>query len=379
MGEANLALPQGLAPQSVQDAYGIACAPAANGAYRVSGMPLFLRFPKDQLPLWQARLPEARLRFPDAPESLWRQTILDSLSPGSPDSERAHDYKADGGSPFTVEAPLVNGLLAACTGRRGLTREEFTLDLSAYRGGDLVLVKRLEVPKGGQLGMQVSLDGKPLGHWEVKSDDPKAPGTLRDVSLILDRSLLGGRAPGAGDGSGKHRFAIAYPEPSPSPLPAGEGGARGGTSLGYWLHESAASTYYLSDLDPLSARQTYGVVKRDLSVANRELKVLDRPFPKGLGTHAPARLEYLLSGQFATFEAEVGVDAVGEGKGSVEFQVIADGELRYKSPAPLTGFDPAAKLRVDVKGVRRLVLAVTDAGDGNQFDFADWCNARLTR
>jgi hypothetical protein len=34
---------------------------------------------------------------------------------------------------------------------------------------------------------------------------------------------------------------------------------------------------------------------------------------------------------------------------------------------------------VDVKGARRLVLAVTDAGNGNEFDFADWGNARLSR
>jgi hypothetical protein len=49
------------------------------------------------------------------------------------------------------------------------------------------------------------------------------------------------------------------------------------------------------------------------------------------------------------------------------------------SPAALTGFDPPQKVRVDVKGVRRLILAVTDAGDGNDFDFADWGNARLSR
>ena len=223
-------------------------------------------------------------------------------------------------------------------------------------------------PKGVGSHLHFALGGK------VPNEDvTPLPGGLRDASWIIERSALGGRAPGvpragerSGDGSGKRRFAITYAE-------------SGGTSFGYWLHESAASTYYLSDLDPISAQQTYGVFKRDLIVANRELKVLDRTFPKGLGTHAPARIEYLLNGQFATFEAEVGVDAFGEGKGSVVFQVFADGALRYKSPAALTGFDPPQKIRVDVKGVRRLVLAATDAGDGNEFDFADWGNARLSR
>ena len=361
LGEADLVLPQSLRPQAVRDAYGIAATPKAGEqepVYRVGGMPLFFRFPREQLPLWQAELGGCRLRYRDAPESLWRQTILDSVIPGSAGSERAHEYKADG-TPFTCKAPLVNGTLVTCAGRRGLRKEEFVLDLSQYRGGDLVLVKRLEVPKSGQVDMEVGLDGKAIAAWPVKSENPRLPGGLRDVSWIIERSALGGRG-------GKRRFAITYAEP-------------GGTSFGCWLHESATATYYLSDLDPISAQQTYGVFKRDLNVVNRELKVLDHIFPKGLGTHAPARIEYLLNAQFTTFEAEVGVDAFGEGKGSVVFQAIADGELRYKSPAALTGFDPPQKVHVDVKGVRRLVLAVTDAGDGNEFDFADWGNARLSR
>jgi len=369
LGEADLVLPQSLLPQAVENAYGIAATPKTGErgpVYRIGGMPLFFRFPKEQLPLWQAGLGDSRLRYRDAPESTWRQTILDSVVPGSAGGEQAHEYKADG-TAFTCNAPLVNGTLVACTGRRGLHKEEFVLDLSQYSGGDLVLVKRLEVPKGGEADMQLWLDGKAIGAWPVSSDDPKLPNGLRDASWIIERSALGGKG-------GKRRFAVTYAEPS-----ASLGPGPGGTSFGYWLHESATSTYYLSDLDPISAQQTYGVFKRDLNVANRELKILDRTFPKGLGTHAPARLEYLLNGQFATFEAEVGVDAFGEGKGSVVFQVFADGQLRYKSQAALTGFDPPQKVHVDVKGVRRLVLAATDAGDGNEFDFADWGSARLSR
>ena len=361
LGEADLALPQGLRPQAVEDAHGITATPKAGEpglVYRLSGMPLFFRFPREQLPLWRARLADCRLRYRDVPESLWRQTILDSVIPGSAESEQAHEYKADG-SPFTCEAPLVNTMLVTCTGRRGLRKEEFALDLSQYRGGDLVLVKRLEAPKTCQVDMQVWLDGKAIAAWPVIGDDPKLPGGLRDVSWVIERSALGGKG-------GKRRFAVTYAEP-------------GGTSFGYWLHESATPTFYLSDLDPISAQQTYGVFKRDLNVANRKLKILDRTFPKGLGTHAPARIEYLLNGQFKTFEAEAGVDAFGEGKGSVVFQVFADGELRYKSPAALTGFDLPQKIQVDVKGARRLILAVTDAGDGNEFDFADWGSARLSR
>jgi hypothetical protein len=43
----------------------------------------------------------------------------------------------------------------------------------------------------------------------------------------------------------------------------------------------------------------------------------------------------------------------------------------------LTSADAARALDVDVSGVRRLTLRVTDGGDGVDSDHADWADARL--
>jgi beta-galactosidase len=73
---------------------------------------------------------------------------------------------------------------------------------------------------------------------------------------------------------------------------------------------------------------------------------------------------------------DVGVDDEMGSRGTVVFEVFVDGEQRARS-AMLTGADPAQRLDVDLTGGQRLELRVTDGGDGNGGDHADWAGARL--
>jgi LPXTG-motif cell wall-anchored protein len=105
------------------------------------------------------------------------------------------------------------------------------------------------------------------------------------------------------------------------------------------------------------------------------------PYPKGLGVHAPSEVQYKLGGICAgKLIADVGIDdSVGMG-GSVVFQVFADGEKLYDSGV-VRGSDPRADahhVKVDLTGKQELRLVVTDAGDGNNLDRANWGGARLT-
>jgi len=50
--------------------------------------------------------------------------------------------------------------------------------------------------------------------------------------------------------------------------------------------------------------------------------------------------------------------------------------LRYTSQV-LTGRSPTVPVSVPVAGAQTLRLVVTDAGDGNAYDHADWAGARL--
>jgi hypothetical protein len=87
-------------------------------------------------------------------------------------------------------------------------------------------------------------------------------------------------------------------------------------------------------------------------------------------------VRYRLAGKYRTFLADVGVDdEVGDG-GSVIFQVWADGSKLYDSGL-MTGGTPARSVRVEVSGRAELTLVVSDGGDGDASDHADWAAARL--
>ena len=75
-------------------------------------------------------------------------------------------------------------------------------------------------------------------------------------------------------------------------------------------------------------------------------------------------------------QAQVGVDDVANGQGTVRFQVIADGEVLFDSMA-VNGQSPATAIDVSLVGKRRLKLLVTNADDGTAQDRASWGDAKV--
>jgi hypothetical protein len=100
-------------------------------------------------------------------------------------------------------------------------------------------------------------------------------------------------------------------------------------------------------------------------------------YQKGLGVHASSEVRYPLAGKCSTFEAAVGVDDEMENRGSVVFEVLADGATVFNSGV-MTGTTATRSLTVDVTGRQELVLKVTDGGDGLGSDHGDWADARVT-
>src|SRR5205823_4578457 len=100
-------------------------------------------------------------------------------------------------------------------------------------------------------------------------------------------------------------------------------------------------------------------------------------YDKGLGVHPDSTVEVFLGGRCARLSASIGVDDEVGAAGSVTFEVATDGTPRYTSPT-LTGTADPAPLDIDVTGAQILRLRVTDAGDGNAFDHADWAAATLS-
>jgi alpha-galactosidase len=139
---------------------------------------------------------------------------------------------------------------------------------------------------------------------------------------------------------------------------------------------SGLDTVWVSSLDISKVRQSWGTPQADRSVMKKRLSVAGQIYERGLGTHSSSIAWFDLAGAAETFCASVGVDDSSGGGGSVRFKVIGDGNTLFQSGVVRSG-QKAAPVNVDVRRVQKLVLAVNDAADGNSFDHADWCDARL--
>lgn len=111
----------------------------------------------------------------------------------------------------------------------------------------------------------------------------------------------------------------------------------------------------------------------------RPLQIGSKHYNNGIGTHANSQLAVDLWGEYAVFDAEVGVqDHPDHNKGSVVFQVFVDGEKRFDSGV-MRQADPVRYVHIDLAGAQEMDLVARDAGDGIQNDLANWTNATLTR
>jgi YVTN family beta-propeller protein len=140
---------------------------------------------------------------------------------------------------------------------------------------------------------------------------------------------------------------------------------------------------YLSALTPAVQTNGWGPYERDRSngetgaADGRTITLNGVAYAKGLGVHAASELKYTLAGGYTVFTSDVGVDDETGANGSVVFQVFLDGVKVFDSGV-MTGSSATKTVRVDTTGKQELRLVVTDAGNGNGSDHADWAGARLS-
>ncbi len=135
---------------------------------------------------------------------------------------------------------------------------------------------------------------------------------------------------------------------------------------------------WLDDLDLSGMQQDFDKPHARLSVQGNALKVGGRAFARGIGCHATSRLTLDIQGKATRFQALVGVD---DGRkthpGSAGFIVSGDRKVLWQSGVMRSG-QTAKPVDVDLSGLTRLELQVTDGGDGTDSDHADWLDARLS-
>jgi len=140
----------------------------------------------------------------------------------------------------------------------------------------------------------------------------------------------------------------------------------------------ANNTVALDTFDPSAMSSGWQQTRVDLSVDNNPLKIAGKAFAHGLGTHAHSEMLLRTAQNAKSFHAWVGVDdEVAAGRGSINFEVFADGHKVGESGV-LHGGDAAKELTADLTGARTVKLVVDEAGDGIDFDHADWADATFT-
>ena len=120
----------------------------------------------------------------------------------------------------------------------------------------------------------------------------------------------------------------------------------------------------------------WSVAKADRGITGSPLSIHGQKFTRGVGTHATSKFRVKLDGNANRFTAEVGVDDSAGDQGSVEFIVIGDEKILWRSGV-LKGGEAAKPVDVNLTGVQTLVLRVTDGGDGESNDHADWADAKI--
>lgn len=132
----------------------------------------------------------------------------------------------------------------------------------------------------------------------------------------------------------------------------------------------------LSSLDLTKMKQGWGRPQIDQSITSKPLTIGGQVFEHGVGSHADSVFSIQLDGQAGRFTATVGVDDGAGARGSLVFQVYLDGSLSFDSGV-MHGGDPAKRIDLDLSGVTHMMLLVTSAGDGIDYDHANWAAANF--
>lgn len=173
---------------------------------------------------------------------------------------------------------------------------------------------------------------------------------------------------------------------SPAPqasVPPGQEAALPAGAVALSLDPGVNNLYY----EPiLAATNGWGPIEIDHSIGERgagdgnTLTLNGKTYRRGFGAHAYSELRFALRDANNTtctrFTADIGVDDEVGSRGSVVFHVFLDGKKVYESGV-MTGASATKQIDVPISGQRELRMVVTDAGDGMDFDHADWATPLL--
>ena len=139
----------------------------------------------------------------------------------------------------------------------------------------------------------------------------------------------------------------------------------------------ATKTVSLSDLKAVREETGYGAPVRDrLPEPGGLLIAGGKIYAHGFYAHAVAVHEWQLDGAWKNLAGTAGIATDGS-DGSVGAVIEGDGQVLWQSATLKAGQTAAFEVKLD--GVQRLVLKMTDAGDGKRSDWGVWLEPVLSR
>ena len=127
-------------------------------------------------------------------------------------------------------------------------------------------------------------------------------------------------------------------------------------------------------------RQDHNVLRFGQSCMETPIKIGQREFEHGLGTHANSEIAVAIPAGAKAFKAFVGVDNNydTQGKfGTVEFSVEIEGREVARTPVLRGGGEPYAVEVVIPSGAAQMLLEVDTTADGPACDQSDWADAQF--
>jgi alpha-galactosidase len=138
---------------------------------------------------------------------------------------------------------------------------------------------------------------------------------------------------------------------------------------------------FLSEIDWLKSNAGAGnPVHRDTNLTGGTIRIAHKTYEKGIWTHSnqddsPADVVIDIANKpYERFIADAGVED-SSGGGSVQFQVLMDGQV--KGETPVMRADASYHFDLDISGAKQITLRVLNGGDGYACDHAAWGCARF--
>lgn len=136
------------------------------------------------------------------------------------------------------------------------------------------------------------------------------------------------------------------------------------------------TSIWLDDLKIKSFSEGIPAVLPKTTASGDSMKMSGIYYNRGVGVQSISVLSFFLNGNAGQFTAEVGADDSGNKEVPVKFYVIGDRKILFESGEMRVG-DAPKKVKVNLKGIKRLGLLVTDDVEGHNKTYSNWANAQI--